>query len=432
MQKSSPDFSLYPLLWLAICFSSGILTANLLALDWKIFFIACLFFAVLTIVFINRKFSALFLALTFFTVGAVCFQSKNQTLAENRLKSLYDKNTITSGDPIEIEGVLQTKPELSVGGFFLELKAERAIYKSETLDVSGKVRFFATVSNEQIAAEYDALNLEYGSRIRAACRPTREDEFLNPGVVSRKEILDQKEIDATATIKSPLLIEKLGEEKTLAPLAWIYERRQELIVDFKNNFSGSTAGIMIASLLGNRYFLDKQTAEIFREGGTFHVLVISGLHITFIGGLTLLLIRFFTNKRLWQFFIAGAFLWAYSIAVGAEVPVVRAALMFTILLFSQVIYRSGTLLNSLGACALILLVWRPNDLFSQSFQLTFVSITALVAMAFPLIEKLRAIGSWSPSAENPFPPNVSPRLRRLCETIYWRENVWEFEGKQQI
>ena len=160
------------------------------------------------------------------------------------------------------------------------------------------------------------------------------------------------------------MIENLGNEKTFAPLAWIYERRQELIVDFKNNFNASTAGILIASLLGNRYFLDKQTAEIFREGGTFHVLVISGLHITFIGGLTLLFVRFFTRKRLWQFLIAGGFLWAYSFAVGADVPVVRATMMFTILLFSQVIYRKGNLLNSLGACALVLLVWRPEDLFS--------------------------------------------------------------------
>ncbi|MEO6588424.1 MAG: ComEC/Rec2 family competence protein, partial [Pyrinomonadaceae bacterium] len=208
--------------------------------------------------------------------------------------------------------------------------------------------------------------------------------------------------------------------------------RQELIVDFKNNFSRSTAGILIASLLGNRYFLDKQTADIFREGGTFHVLVISGLHITFIGGLTLLFIKFFTRKRFWQFVIASAFLWAYSFAVGADVPVVRATIMFTILLFSQVIYRKGNLLNSLGACALVLLVWRPEDLFSQSFHLTFLSVTSIVAFAFPLIEKLREIGDWSPSVEKPFPPQTSRFLKRFCEMLYWRERVWEIEVGRQI
>lgn len=432
MRKRSPDFSLYPLLWLAACFSSGILAAKFFALDWKILLALSFILALFAAIFRKIKSFAVFLALAFFFAGAFCFQIKTQTISENRLKNLYDKNVISSGDPIEIEGVLRTKPEAAVEGFFLELKSEKLIYKNETIDVSGRVRFFAIVPNEQIAAEYAALNLEYGSRIRVACRLERTDEFLNPGVVSKKEILDQKEIDATATIKSPLLIENLGEEKTLAPLAWIYERRGELILDFKNNFSVSTAGIMIASLLGNKNFLDKQTAEIFREGGTFHVLVISGLHITFIGGLTLLFIRFFTRKRFWQFVIASAFLWAYSFAVGADVPVVRACVMFTILLFSQVIYRKGNLLNSLGACALILLVWRPEDLFTQSFQLTFVSVASIVAFAFPLIENLREIGSWSPSSEKPFPPKVSAFLKRFCEMLYWREQVWEYENKQQI
>lgn len=432
MRKRSPDFSLYPLLWLAACFSLGILAAKFFEFDWEISLAASFIFAFLTVAFYKTKFSTIFLALAFFLCGAFSFQIKNQTIPENRLKNLYDKNVISSGDAVEIEGVLLTKSELAVEGFFLELNSEKLIHKNETLDVSGKIRFFVIVPSEQIAEEYSQLNLEYGSRIRVACRLEREDEFLNPGVVSKKEILDQKEIDATSTIKSPLLIENLGAKKTYSPLAWIYERRQELILDFKNNFSTSTAGIMIASLLGNKNFLDKQTAEVFREGGTFHVLVISGLHITFIGGLTLLFLRFFTRRRFRQFVIASAFLWAYSLAVGADVPVVRASVMFTILLFSQVIYRKGNLLNSLGACALALLVWRPEDLFTQSFQLTFLSVASIVAFAFPLIENLREIGSWSPTAEKPFPPKVSMFLKRFCEMLYWREEVWEIENRRQI
>ncbi|MDQ3180046.1 MAG: competence protein ComEC family protein, partial [Acidobacteriota bacterium] len=117
---------------------------------------------------------------------------------------------------------------------------------------------------------------------------------------------------------------------------------------------------------------------------------------------------------------------------GADVPVVRATIMFTILLFSQVIYRSGTLMNAFGLCALILLVWRPSDIFTSSFQLTFVSVGAIVAIAFPLVEKLRTIGTWSPSAETPFPPNVSKGLKRFCETLYWRDGVWEIASKRNL
>jgi competence protein ComEC len=430
--KSPSNFAPYPLLWLAGCFAFGILTAKHFIFGWQISIVICLISALLSIVFIKQNFALIFLSVAFIAVGAIFFQIENQNLLNYRLKRLFDENRINSGDPIEIEGVLQGKPELSAGGFFLELKTEKAIYKGSEIKVSGKIRLFAVVHNELIASEYEQLNLQYGSRVRVACNLKRENNYSNPGVISQKGILDQIDIDATGIIKSPLLIEKIGETKTFAPLTWIFERRQELIVEFKEKFSVSTAGVLIASLLGDKYFLDKQTAEIFREGGTFHVLVISGLHITFIGALTLLFVQFFTRKRLWQFLIATAFLWSYSLAVGAEVPVVRAAIMFTILLFSQVIYRRGTLLNSLGACVLILLAWRPADLFAPSFQLTIVSVAAIVATAFPLIEKLRAIGNWSPTAETPFPPDVPVWLKRFCETLYWREAVWKRDVSRQI
>ena len=431
-QNSPANFSLYPLFGLAVCFAAGILAGKYIGLGWKIYLCICLIFGVFTLIFIKQKFAIILISITFIAVGAFCFQIKTQTIPANRIKKIYDEKRIESGEPVEVEGVLRGKPETAVGGFFVELKAEKLIYKGAEQIVSGSIRLFALVESEQIQSEYEQINLEYGSRIRVAANLERENKFQNPGAISNIEILDQKGIDAAGAIKSPLLVEKIGETEIFAPTAWLYERRQNLIDDFREKFGVSTAGIMIASLLGNKYYLDKPTAELFREGGTFHVLVISGLHITFIGGLTLLLVRFFTRRRFWQFVIAASLLWAFSIAVGADVPVIRATIMFTILLFSQVIYRNGTLLNSLGFCGLILLIWRPEDLFSQSFQLTFASVGAIVAFAFPLIENLRAIGEWKPTAEMPFPPNVPVWLKRFCEMLYWRENVWAIEGRQQI
>ena len=429
---STADFWLHPLFLLAVCFAFGILAGRYIEISRQFLLIFSLIGGVSATLFIRQKFAVIFIALAFFSAGAFCFQIKTNTISADRIKKIYDENLIKSGDPVEIEGILRGKFEEAVGGFFFEIETEKLSYKSETQNVSGKIRLFAPISNEQNAAEYAQINLQYGSRIRVACNLLREDNFQNPGAISRKEILDQQEIDATATVKSPLLLEKIGEENSLVNLSRLYEFRKNLIRDFHEKFGVSTAGIMIASLLGNKYFLDKPTAELFREGGTFHVLVISGLHITFIGGLTLLLLRFFTRKKVWQFVIASSFLWAFSIAVGGDVPVIRATIMFTILLFSQVIYRNGTLINSLGFCALILLVWRPEDLFSQSFQLTFASVGAIVLFAFPLLENLRKIGEWRPTSESPFPPDVQIWLKKFCEMLYWREAAWEIEGKRQI
>ncbi|MCB1024753.1 MAG: ComEC/Rec2 family competence protein, partial [Acidobacteria bacterium] len=138
-----------------------------------------------------------------------------------------------------------------------------------------------------------------------------------------------------------------------------------------------------------------------------------------------LFVRSFTRNNFLLFLLPTAVLWTYAIAVGAEIPVQRAAIMFTILMFSLLVNRNGSLLNSLGACAIAILIWRPEDLFNQSFHLSFVSLFGIIAVAFPFVEKLRKIGEWSPSKEQPFPPRAAKFVRTWCETIYWSEKAWQ-------
>ncbi|NNE99272.1 MAG: ComEC/Rec2 family competence protein [Pyrinomonadaceae bacterium] len=429
MSASSPTLprrksSSNPLIWLAVCYSVGILFARSLPLDWKLLLVFAIVAGAVSIVSIGRKRRVIPVFLAFFLAGAFIFQVQYQAAPTDSLRTLYDTNQFGSDDPIEIEGVLESRPEPGFGGMFFVLETEKAIYKMTERTVSGRVRFFAPIRDNEIRKEYQQLNLHYGVRLRIACNLNREERYLNPGSASFKRILDQKNLDALATVKSPLLIERLEDDRRFQPLGPILDYRQNLIRSFRDNFNLSTSGILIASLLGNRQFLTRDTAEIFRSGGTFHVLVISGLHITFLGGMMLIVVRKLTKRRSLQFLATSAALWIYSIAVGAELPVVRAALMFTILLFSSVVYRKRNLLNTLGGCALLILIWRPDDLFSQSFHLTFASLLGIIAVAFPMIEKLRLIGSWRPSAKNPFPPKVSKQLKTFCELLYWSEAAW--------
>ncbi|HMT09885.1 MAG TPA: ComEC/Rec2 family competence protein, partial [Pyrinomonadaceae bacterium] len=187
-----------------------------------------------------------------------------------------------------------------------------------------------------------------------------------------------------------------------------------------------------AGLLGTRHSLDKQPADLFREGGTFHILVISGMHITIVGALLMFVMRRATKRRWVQFGVTVGFVWAYTLAVGAAGPGTRAAAMFTAFAFAIAIYRKADLLNLFGATCLLLLVWRPSDLFGPSFQLTIVSVFAIVTIAVPLLDKLRSIGEWTPSSEQPFPPRVSMLTKSFCETLYWNPTIWKIDGKRNI
>src|SRR2546421_9959723 len=281
------------------------------------------------------------------------------------------------------------------------------------------VVLLAPISSKSIEQEFAELDLRYGARIRVMTRLERSDSFRNRGVSSFTEYLDRKGYDATGFVKSPLLIERLENTRVLLPLAWLYEWRRNLQAEIDSRFSKETAGVLDAALLGNRYNLSHSTAERFREGGTFHVLVISGLHITFLGGLVFLAAKRFTKNMAVRFLLSVTVLWSYSLAVGAEASVVRAALMFTVVLFAPLAARRAISLNVLGGVGIALLVWRPGDLLDPSFQLTFVSVLAIVIVAWPLLEKMSAIGSWRPTRETPYPPSCAPWLRSLCEILYW-------------
>lgn len=436
MQNSShkTSFNRNPVFWLAVCFALGVLLAKVVTVEFSIALAVTGALAAIAFAFRKKVIATLFISLAFVSAGSIVFEIEQKiNSSPERLRWLYDNGSLQSGTPVEIEGVLNGAPEATFDGAFLNLGSEYLGYKNDERVVAGNVKLFVPTRNSSSSdSKFEISNLQYGSRIRVACNLEREDEFLNPGVLPRRELVNRQGIDATCAVKSPLLIEHLSDESVFVPLAWVYDRRAKLIDEFRAYLTQRAAGVMIASLLGNKHFLDKDTAELFRDGGTFHILVISGLHITFIGGLLYWIVRRFTRRRMIQFAVTNLVLWAYTLAVGADVPVVRAAVMFTVISFSYVIYRQSGLLNSFGLSCLILLVWRPSDLFNPSFQLTFVSVAAIIACAYPFVTKLREIGAWTPSASAPFPPDVSVWLKRFCETLYWRGHVWEIEQKRHI
>ncbi|MGB9178963.1 MAG: ComEC/Rec2 family competence protein, partial [Pyrinomonadaceae bacterium] len=424
------SFAPHPLALLATSFATGILAAHFIALHVSVLLVLCALCSLLVIYFLSRRhlgLCTLLFSIAFLLAGATLAILEKGSVAANRVKRFYESGQITSGDPVEVTGVIELMPETAPDGFYLTLRVEKLRAKEQEQDASGVVQLFAIAKDVATRAEYEELELRYGARVRVMVALERAQRFRNPGVAQFTEYLERRGFDATATIKSPLLVERLDDERVFLPLAMIYEWRARLVSLIGAKFSTETAGVLNAALLGNRNYLSRDTSERFREGGTFHVLVISGLHISFIGGLIMLIARLITKKRAWQFSVSCAFLWAYTFAVGAEASVVRAALMFTVVALAPVLSRRANSINALGGAAIALLVLRPSDLFDPSFQLTFLSVLMIVALAWPLTQKLREIGEWHPTHETPYPP-VCPRwFQILGEILFWSERRWRRE-----
>ena len=423
----------YTLAQLACAFALGVLAGTFLSKPlWLFVFCGALISAGAISALLTHKLRLATTLLLFATLllGSAFAMVEKGKVARNQIRRLLDEGTLKVGEPVELTGVLEQEPELAPERLFLRLKVRQVRGGNTELQTSGVVMLLARVAQKSNEQEFAALDLHYGATLRVMTKLERADSFRNPGVSSFTEYLDRQGYDATALVKSPLLIERLENERVFLPLAWLYDWRRKVQTAIDSHFSKETAGVLDAALLGNRYFLSQSTSERFREGGTFHVLVISGLHITFLGGLVFLIARRFTRNRAMQFVLSATVLWSYALAVGAEDSVVRAALMFTIVVLAPLVSRHASSLNALGGSAFALLAWRPSDLLDPSFQLTFASVAAIVLLSWPLLEKLSAVGAWRPTRETPYPPSCAPWLRSFCESLFWSERQWQAELEQ--
>lgn len=430
-KSSETHATLHPLFWTAAAFASGIALANYGLIGGYAAVGFSLVFSGLSVLLSRYRHSGILLLIAAVAAGALVFYEEQLSITDDRIRTIYDNEKLTSADIVTVFGKINSGPEPAYQGAVIEIDVSRLVKSGKEIKARGRVRFFINADSDDAQNDLKSLGLKTGSVIATMTVLDRDERFRDPGVRSRREMLDMQGIDATATIKSPLLIEKIADGGWW-PFNAVYDLRRSVIEDIRERFNTSTAGVLIASMLGDKYFLDRRDSDVFRRGGTFHILVISGLHISIIGLIVIFAVSRLTRKRYARFVAATTILWAYALAVGAEPPVVRAAVMFTILLFSQAIYRNASLLNALGFCALLLLAIRPSDLFNPSFQLTFLSVLAIVVMAMPIITRMREIGTWMPTSEKPFPPRVANFTKRLCETLYWNEAAWRIDQGRQV
>ncbi len=149
---------------------------------------------------------------------------------------------------------------------------------------------------------------------------------------------------------------------------------------------GDKAALASVMLLGADDQLPEESREDFRITGTAHILSISGLHVAYLAALAVWLLKLLGIHPKARFFIVAAFLAAYSWLVGMSAPVIRSSLMFLVFLGAKLLGRAHDPLTSISAVCLFLLLWKPLDLLSPSFQLSFGAVLAMLVLGDPLLK----------------------------------------------
>lgn len=147
-----------------------------------------------------------------------------------------------------------------------------------------------------------------------------------------------------------------------------------------HGINGEAGSIVEAMTIGRKTDLSPDTRTAYAHAGVSHVLALSGFHVSII----IILIQFFFFKPLlslrWQWvsnlFIIAT-LWLYALITGMSPSLVRATLMFSILLLCHSFFHEALSPNSCALAFFIMLCINPFYLYDIGFQLSFIAVAAI-------------------------------------------------------
>lgn len=136
-----------------------------------------------------------------------------------------------------------------------------------------------------------------------------------------------------------------------------------------------------ALVLGVTDGLDSDLLQAYASTGAMHVLAVSGLHVSIIYWIILLLGRPLEKLKSGKATLAVmsvVLLWIYAFVTGWSPSVLRAVMMFTFVAMARPWKQSTNIYNTMAASAFCLLLYDPFFVMSVGFQLSYIAVFGIV------------------------------------------------------
>lgn len=174
---------------------------------------------------------------------------------------------------------------------------------------------------------------------------------------------------------------KLVKPKKYSLLSKIEVSREKLISKIREKYNGQEwCDILIALVSGNKSYLEERTKEVYKASGTVHLMAVSGLHMGFVYLFALNILSFLGKRGIIRYLKAVIIIvtiWLYCAFSGFSPSSIRASIMISILIISEIHTGKYISLNALCASALIITVVKPHSLLEIGFQLSYVAILSI-------------------------------------------------------
>lgn len=169
------------------------------------------------------------------------------------------------------------------------------------------------------------------------------------------------------------------------PLALVYQLRNKLSQSLSRTLPEPQASLAQGIILGQRSGIPAEIKIEFNNTGTTHLLAISGVNLTIMAGVLVSLgIALFGRRHQIYAWLAIVSIWLYALLTGFQPPVVRAAIMATVFLVTELLGRQRSAVIALVLSVTLMLSISPRIFFDASFQLSVMAMVGLMFVAPPL------------------------------------------------
>ncbi|MCA9969901.1 MAG: ComEC/Rec2 family competence protein, partial [Anaerolineales bacterium] len=302
-------------------------------------------------------------------LGGLRYATAVPTLSPTHVASHVD-----SGDFVTLSGLIVDEPDVRDRSVNLRLRPDELTLPDGTaVSVHGDVLLRT--------ARFPVI--PYGARVRVRGLLETPPEF---DTFSYKEYLARQGIHAMMS-QPRLDVLAFGQGHPLKQAIFAVKGRAQAAI--QQRIPDPEAALLTGILLGDDNGLPPALADDFRITGMTHIIAISGFNIAILIGIMAGLGEPLFGRRgaAVAALVGVAF---YTILVGADASVVRAALMGGLHLFaSRWLGRPTFAYASLLLAAVVMTLANPHTLWDVGFQLSFTATLGLMLYADPFAQAMR-------------------------------------------
>jgi len=380
--------------WFSLAFLGGIVLASLLSLHifvWFALIVVSIFLIILARIlalrlhpssFILHPFFRILHPFSFILLLALFLGAARYQISVPRFNAFHIAFYNDREYDLLITGSLVEPPDYRDNYTNLRLKVSEVDTGDGNLPASGLL--LARVSNNQVFHYGDILRLR--GKLKT---PPANEEF------SYRDYLAAQHIHSYMSSAEVTMLPGRGGNPVSTKL---YEFKEKSLENIYRLFPDPESSLLAGILLGVDTGLTQELQQAFKNTGTAHIIAISGFNISIIAGLFVILFSRFLGPRRGALLAVIGIVF-YTILVGGDAAVVRAALMGSLALFARQIGRRQAALNTLLAVALFMCLWNPLYIWDVGFQLSFFATLGLILYAEPFSQFAnRTITKYFPSS----------------------------------